>query len=288
MADYEEFEEEEFTTQFNGGTLARILGQVRPHWRWVVGFLVAIALVSSLDSVFTYLSKRIIDEGIVPQNPAALRDILPVYGVLILVQAVGVLGFIYLAGVLGERVQYDLRKQMFNHLQELSFSYFNRTPVGWIMSRVTSDSERIAELVTWGMLDVTWAVFNIDHRDDLHAADQLAAGADRAGDHPDPVLGGGPVQEAHPGAVPRGAQDQLEDHRRVQREHHRRAGGEGAGPRGRQPGRVQRADERDVPARRYRAAWLSALFLPAVQIISVVRGGQRSCSTAGCRPRSAG
>jgi ATP-binding cassette subfamily B protein len=161
MADYEEFEEEEFTTQFNGGTLSRILGQVKPHWRWVVGFMVSIALVSSLDSVFTYQSKRIIDEAIVPQNPAALRDIIPVYAVLILVQAVGVLGFIYLAGVLGERVQYDLRKRMFDHLQELSFSYFSRTPVGWIMSRVTSDSERIAQLVTWGMVDVTWAVFNI-------------------------------------------------------------------------------------------------------------------------------
>ena len=71
------------------------------------------------------------------------------------------LAFIYLAGVLGERVQYDLRKKMFNHLQELSFSYFGRTPVGWIMSRVTSDSERVAQLVTWGMLDVTWAFFNI-------------------------------------------------------------------------------------------------------------------------------
>ena len=78
-----------------------------------------------------------------------------------LVQAVGVFIFIYLAGVLGERVQYDLRKKLFNHLQELSFSYFSKTPVGWIMSRVTSDSERIAQLVTWGMLDVTWAVFSI-------------------------------------------------------------------------------------------------------------------------------
>jgi ATP-binding cassette subfamily B protein len=72
-----------------------------------------------------------------------------------------VFGFIYLAGILGERVQYDLRRKMFNHLQDLSFSYFSRTPVGWIMSRVTSDSERVAQLVTWGMLDVTWGVLNI-------------------------------------------------------------------------------------------------------------------------------
>jgi ATP-binding cassette subfamily B protein len=50
---------------------------------------------------------------------------------------------------------------MFEHLQELSFSYFDRTPVGWIMSRVTSDPERIAQLVTWGLLDSTWAVMSI-------------------------------------------------------------------------------------------------------------------------------
>jgi ATP-binding cassette subfamily B protein len=80
---------------------------------------------------------------------------------LILVQAVMVFGFIYLAGILGERVQYDLRRKLFNHLQDLSFSYFGRTPVGWIMARVTSDSERIAQLVTWGMLDVTWGILNI-------------------------------------------------------------------------------------------------------------------------------
>jgi ATP-binding cassette, subfamily B, bacterial len=58
-------------------------------------------------------------------------------------------------------VRYDLRKKLFNHLQDLSFSYFDRTPVGWIMARVTSDTERIAELVTWGMLDVTWGIMNI-------------------------------------------------------------------------------------------------------------------------------
>jgi ATP-binding cassette subfamily B protein len=90
-----------------------------------------------------------------------LYRLLATYGGLTLVQAAGVLCFVYLAGVLGERVRYDLRQKMFNHLQGLSLSYFSRTPVGWIMSRVTSDSERVAELVTWGILDSTWAVMNI-------------------------------------------------------------------------------------------------------------------------------
>jgi ATP-binding cassette subfamily B protein len=161
MANDIEFEEEEFTTQFNGRTFVRILALTRPHWPWVVGFLLTVAAVSAMDSYFTYLSARIVDEGIIAGDRAALIDIMTIYGVLIFVQAVGVFGFIYLTGVLGERVRYDLRKRMFDHLQALSFSYFDRTPVGWIMARVTSDSDRIAELVTWGLLDLTWGIMNI-------------------------------------------------------------------------------------------------------------------------------
>ena len=157
----EYFEEEEYTSQFNGKTVLRILAQTKPHWKWVVGFLAMIAVVSFLDAYFTFLGMQIIDKGIVPGNKEALINIVTRYGLLILVQALAVFSIIYLTGILGERVRYDLRKKMFNHLQDLSLSYYSRTPVGWIMSRVTSDSERVADLVTWGMLDGTWAVLNI-------------------------------------------------------------------------------------------------------------------------------
>jgi ATP-binding cassette, subfamily B, bacterial len=155
------FEEEEFTTQFSGRTAWRILAQTKPHWKWLVGFVVAIAVTSTLDSYFTFLGKRIIDEGIVARDSGALVGILIIYASLMVVQSISVFSFIYLAGVLGERIRYDLRQKMFNHLQNLSLSYYSRTPVGWIMSRVTSDSERVSELVTWGILDVTWAILNV-------------------------------------------------------------------------------------------------------------------------------
>ncbi len=155
------FEEEEFNTQFNGATLKRIFGLVKPHWRWVLGFVLLIGVVAVLDSVFTFISKLIIDEGIVAKDPARLKELIYLYGGLVVIQSAGVFGFIYLTGILGERVRYELRRNLFNHLQELSFSYFDKTPVGWIMSRVTSDTERIAELVTWGTLDVTWAILNL-------------------------------------------------------------------------------------------------------------------------------
>jgi ATP-binding cassette subfamily B protein len=159
--EYEYFEEEEFNTEFNGRTLRRILAQTLPYRRWIIGFLVMISIVAFLDAYFTFLSKRIVDEGIVAGNRAALMQIVTQYGVLIVFQAGAVFTMIYLTGVLGERVRYDLRRRLFNHLQALSLSYYSRTPVGWIMSRVTSDTERVADLLTWGILDTTWAVMNI-------------------------------------------------------------------------------------------------------------------------------
>ncbi|MHC1741293.1 MAG: ABC transporter ATP-binding protein [Anaerolineaceae bacterium] len=155
------YDEEEFQSHFDGQTFRRILRLTLPHLKWVIGFLLTIACVAALDAVFTYLSKLIIDDGIVAKNAQFLVKILAVYGSLIVVQAAGVFTFIYLAGILGERIRYDLRKKMFNHLQALSLDYYSKTPVGWIMARVTSDSERVADLVTWGAVDSTWGIMSI-------------------------------------------------------------------------------------------------------------------------------
>lgn len=156
------FDEEEFESKVSGRTILRIVAQAKPYWRWVVGFLALVALVSLTDSYFTFLRKQMVDQGIgPPPDLGALTWALVLYGLTTLFQAAAVLGMIYLAGVLGERIQYDLRRKMFDHLQELSFSYFDRKPVGWIMARVTSDSGRIAELITWGLLDTTWGALSI-------------------------------------------------------------------------------------------------------------------------------
>ncbi|PJF27691.1 MAG: ABC transporter ATP-binding protein [Phototrophicales bacterium] len=155
------FEEEEFTSQFNGGTLLRILKQLRPHLKLALAFLVAVAVVSFLDSLFTYITRLMIDEGILARDINRLTELVTLYGSLIAVQVAGVFVFIYCAGILGEHIQYDLRKKLFKHLQKLSLSYYDRTPIGWMMSRVMSDSERISELVTWGLLDTVWATLNI-------------------------------------------------------------------------------------------------------------------------------
>lgn len=155
------FEEEDFSGELTGRVMGRIFDLMKPHWPWVAGFLITVIIVSVLDALFIFLSKQIVDQGILANDADALFRILIQYGSLIIVQSAGIFGFVFLVGVLGERIRYDLRQKLFNHLQSLSLSYYSRTPVGWIMARVTNDTERVAELVTWGLLDSTWGAVNI-------------------------------------------------------------------------------------------------------------------------------
>jgi ATP-binding cassette subfamily B protein len=156
-----ELEEEEHTSPLTGPVFRRILSLLKPHWAWVIGFILTIGLTSGLDSLFTYINKNMIDQGMMLGDTATLYRLATYYGVLQIVQAGMVFGFIYMAGVLGERIQYDLRKMMFVHLQDLSLSYYSQNAVGRLMARVTSDSGRVADLMTWGLVDVTWAFMNI-------------------------------------------------------------------------------------------------------------------------------
>ncbi len=156
-----ELEEEEYTSQITAPVFRRILGLLLPHWKWVVGFFVTIAITSAGDAYFTYVNKQFIDQGIVLKDSARILYLARIYGGLILVQSVAVFTFIYLAGVLGERIQYDLRKTLFNHLQDLSLSYYAQNAVGRLIARVTSDTGRVSDLLTWGIVDSTWAVMNI-------------------------------------------------------------------------------------------------------------------------------
>lgn len=163
MSDTEliELEEEEHTSQLTAPVFKRILTLLKPHWKWVLGFLITIALTSSLDAYFTFLNKQIVDTGITLGDKDRVMQLAVIYGVFQVMQAGFVFTFIYLAGVLGERVQYDLRKMLFNHLQDLSLSYYAQNAVGRLIARVTSDTGRVADLLTWGVVDTTWAVMNI-------------------------------------------------------------------------------------------------------------------------------
>ncbi len=141
--------------------IPRLWQVVKPHWKLLLLGLIGITAVSIMDAYFTFLNKRILDEAIIPGNRQALVQLFTVYGAIVLGQSLSFFIFIYFVGLQGERVRYDLRQKLFDHLQDLSLAYFSKTPLGWIMSRVTSDTERMGELLTWGIVDSVWAIVNI-------------------------------------------------------------------------------------------------------------------------------
>ncbi|HET9914610.1 MAG TPA: hypothetical protein VFQ13_22135, partial [Anaerolineales bacterium] len=76
-----EIEEEEYTSQLTAPVFKRIVSLLKPHWKWVVGFIITIMLTSVLDAYFTYLNKQIVDVGITLKDKPALTRIVIIYGV---------------------------------------------------------------------------------------------------------------------------------------------------------------------------------------------------------------
>jgi ATP-binding cassette, subfamily B, bacterial len=143
------------------GTILRILKLTRSHWKLFTGFVLAIIFTAFLDSLGTYITKLIIDNGIMEKNLEKVIYYCKLYGLVYFVNSISFFIFIYCAGRLGEWIQYDLREKLFNHIQELSFSFFDKSSTGWLLSRITSDTEKMADLATWMLLDAVWAFFNI-------------------------------------------------------------------------------------------------------------------------------
>ncbi len=112
MSTYYDENELDDNVPLNSNVLKRLFSTLRPHWKPLLGGVIAIVVVSLLDAYFTILSNRIIDEGITLQDKSAILHFFTIYGAIVLIQAVGVFFFVYLVGLQGESVRYDLRKNL--------------------------------------------------------------------------------------------------------------------------------------------------------------------------------
>jgi ATP-binding cassette subfamily B protein len=152
-------EEEAFKKSFDAKLARRILKYVRPYWKQV-GLALLALVVSTLTAASTPLFlKYAIDNAIVP------REVLPLaqrYEILLLVcavfLAVRVVDFIanyaqtYLISWVGQHILFDLRSEIFAKLQRMHLGYFDRNPVGRLMTRITSDVDAINQFITGGLV----------------------------------------------------------------------------------------------------------------------------------------
>lgn len=154
--------EEEITRKpFDARLMWRLLGYLRPYRVWVIVAFVLIILTSAARQAGPYMSKIAVDDHILPGDLAGLNRIVLVF--------VGLLVFQFLADVaqrmvtqmVGQWVMYDIRKAIFAHLQRLPIRFFDRTPIGRLMTRNTNDVDALNELFTDGVVAVFSDIFTL-------------------------------------------------------------------------------------------------------------------------------
>ncbi|MDX1530254.1 MAG: ABC transporter ATP-binding protein, partial [Rhodothermales bacterium] len=147
--------------QLDGRLFRRILSFLLPYKGWVALAFVLVVAVAFLGPLQPKLVQVAIDEYVVEGDYEGLLKIVG-YLVLVLV-AQGVLGFAsaYLTQWIGQHAIYDLRTQVFRHIQKQPLGYFDRTPIGKLITRATSDIEALADLLSAGVVTILGDLFRL-------------------------------------------------------------------------------------------------------------------------------
>lgn len=152
------YEEQDFQTEkVNLKTWKKIIETVFKSKKNVFLMVMFVVILSLLDAVTPLLNRYAIDVFFREKEFSTLVPFVILNFLVALGFGLSVWGFIYQAGKIEVAVNYELRKQSFETLQRLPFAYFDKTPQGWIMARMTSDSRKLANVISWGVVDLLWS-----------------------------------------------------------------------------------------------------------------------------------
>ncbi len=154
-------EDEVLGRAYDARLMRRLLGYLRPHRHSVFVALLAIVGHSVLQLVQPLLTRMAIDDHILADNLTGLDQI----ALLFLVILVGsfALEFVetYTMQMIGQRIMYDLRMEIYGHLQQLDVRFYDRNPVGRLMTRVTTDVDALNDLFASGVVSAFRDVFTL-------------------------------------------------------------------------------------------------------------------------------
>ncbi|XMB85625.1 ABC transporter ATP-binding protein [Mycoplasmatota bacterium WC44] len=160
MSEFER-EEEDYNESFELDTWRKILQYLKPQKKLLyiaITISIAIALVETLIPLLNrFAIDTFLNESFNESELSKLWIFAGVYMITIFVFALLIRTFITYAGKIETATAAQLREKAFRKLQELPFSYYDKTPTGWIMSRMTSDSRKLSNILAWGLIDVVWS-----------------------------------------------------------------------------------------------------------------------------------
>lgn len=152
-------EEEVLGKVYDGRLMKRLLAYLSPYKLVVAVSFVLVLLVSALKLVGPILTKIAIDDHIAIGDMPGLNRIALIYVLALIAQFVISYFQVYIMNMAGQRVLADMRREIFSHLQRLHPSFFDKNPVGRLVTRVTTDVDALNELFTSGVVTIFGDIF---------------------------------------------------------------------------------------------------------------------------------
>ncbi len=151
-------EEQEFSKHISLGIWKKLLGFGKAFKSKFIMIALSMTVLAVSDVIIPLMTRYGIDHFVVPRTLDGLPGFILTYGLLLVMQVISIYVFILKAGQVDNGMSYTIRREGFKKLQELPFSYYDRMPVGYLMSRMTSDARNLGEAFGWGLVDMVWAV----------------------------------------------------------------------------------------------------------------------------------
>ena len=150
--------EQDFSEKIDMGLWRRLASYAWRSKGLVIFSVLSLLCVALVDIAYPLFNKYAIDHFITPGTTDGLGLFFAAYILAVVFQSAGVMCFVSGAGKLEMQISYDIRQEVFLKLQTLSFSFYDKTAVGYLMSRMISDVARLSEMIAWSLVDVLWAL----------------------------------------------------------------------------------------------------------------------------------
>ncbi|MBQ1237965.1 MAG: ABC transporter ATP-binding protein, partial [Oscillospiraceae bacterium] len=151
------YQEQEYNRPFELRVWKKLLPFLRPYYKNLVAIVLLNMLMALIDIAMPLFQRFTINHYIEGQTTEGIGWFALLYGGAIVFQTIVVILSTRQSMWVEMKTNRDMKRKAFVHLQTLSFSYYNVTPVGYLIARVMSDTGRISGMLAWGLMDVMWS-----------------------------------------------------------------------------------------------------------------------------------
>lgn len=149
-------EEQEYTKRFDAGLWKRLLYYSRPFYKYLAGVALCMMFSALMDTLFPLMNRYAIDTFVQQGSLDGIGGFATAYVLFVLFQVGCIFSFIHFANKTEIGLCHRIRRMAFARLQEQPFSYYDHTPVGYLIARMTNDTQRLGDTVGWTLVDLLW------------------------------------------------------------------------------------------------------------------------------------